>query len=107
MSRKNKKLVLILSIICLLLVFIPLFTLRGADFGGSDDQGSETISEVTGSTYTPWAEPVLEKLLGGTVPAEMETLFFCVQTAIGTGILFFFLGRMYERKKLGRNNSDL
>jgi len=107
MSRKNKRLVLILSIVCLLLVFVPLFALRGADFGGSDDQGSETVSEVTGKSYTPWTVPVLEKLLGGEVPSEMETLFFCIQTAIGTGILFFFLGRMYERKKLGRNNSDL
>jgi cobalt/nickel transport protein len=49
----------------------------------------------------------MEQWIGGELPSEMESLLFCVQTGIGVGILFFALGRMYERKKLGKDQQDL
>jgi cobalt/nickel transport protein len=30
-----------------------------------------------------------------------------VQTGIGVGILAFYMGRLYERKKLGKENEEL
>ena len=51
------------------------------------------------SSYEPWATPILEKILGRELPGEVESMFFCVQTGIGVGIIAFIMGRMVERKK--------
>ncbi|SHI76021.1 energy-coupling factor ABC transporter substrate-binding protein [Parasporobacterium paucivorans] len=96
---KNKKTVIILSIIIILIALIPIFLLKNAKFGGSDDAGSQVVSEITGSDYKPWFTPVMETVTGKELPSEVETLFFCIQTGIGTGIIFFFLGRFYERSR--------
>ena len=98
MEPKNKKIVLILLFSALLIVFVPLFAFRGAEFGGSDDAGSEMIEEINGE-YEPWFTPVLETVINGELPGEVESLLFCIQTGIGVGIFAFFMGRMVERKK--------
>ena len=47
----------------------------------------------------------METLIGGELPSEIESLLFCLQTGIGVGVLFFFLGRFVERtKKENRDN---
>ncbi len=94
--NKKKKAALLL-ILAALIVFVPLFALRGAKFGGSDDAGSEMVAEVDES-YEPWFTPVLEQALGGEIPGEMESLFFCIQTGIGVGIIAFCMGRLVERR---------
>lgn len=99
MSRNNKRTVAILLGIVLLMVLIPLITKRGAEFGGSDDAGSGVVEELH-EGYEPWFTPVLETILGGELPGELESLLFCVQTGIGVGILAFFMGRYVERKKI-------
>ena len=38
---KNTKTVVILLVIAALIAIVPLFALKGAEFGGSDDAGSE------------------------------------------------------------------
>ena len=96
---KTKKKVIILLIIAALIAIIPLFALKGAEFGGSDDAGSKVVSEITGTEYKPWFEPVMETWIGGELPGEIESLLFCLQTGIGVGVLFFFLGRFVERTK--------
>lgn len=95
----TKKKVITLLIIAALIAVIPLFTLKGAEFGGSDDAGSKVVSEITGAEYKPWATPVMENWIGGELPGEIESLLFCVQTGIGVGVLAFFMGRFVERKK--------
>lgn len=92
---KNTKTVVILLVIAALIAIVPLFALKGAEFGGSDDAGSEMISEIKGEEYEPWFTPVLETALGGELPGEIESLLFCLQTGIGA----FVLGRFVERKK--------
>ena len=84
-----------------LIALVPLFLLKDAEFGGSDDAGSAVVEEVD-SGYEVWAAPVLERILGGELPGEVESLFFCIQTGIGVGIVAFFMGRFVERKKQGR-----
>lgn len=96
---KNKKTVIILLVIAVLIAIVPLFALKGAEFGGSDDAGSQMISEIQGEEYEPWFTPVLESILGGELPGEIESLIFCVQTGIGVGIIAYVLGRFVERKK--------
>jgi cobalt/nickel transport protein len=95
---KTKRTVFILIIVALLIALIPLFALKGAEFGGSDDAGSVMIEEITGS-YEPWFTPVLETMINGELPGEVESLFFCLQTGIGVGIIAYLLGRLVERKK--------
>ena len=98
-QRSHKGLVIALLIAALLISLLPLFLLPGAEFGGSDDAGSQMVAEVTGEEYEPWFTPVLETALGGELPGEVESLMFCVQTGIGVGIIAFALGRWVERKK--------
>ena len=106
---KNTKLVLVLLIAAVLIAAVPLFALKDAKFGGSDDAGSVMIEEIQGE-YTPWFTPVLETALGGELPGEVESLIFCIQTGIGVGIIAFFMGRFTERRKwqktTGMENAD-
>lgn len=95
---KNKAIVIVLIIAAILIALVPLFALKGAEFGGSDDAGSVMIEEITGG-YEPWFTPILESMIDGELPGEIESLFFCLQTGIGVGIIAFIMGRLVERKK--------
>ena len=99
--KKGTVIALIAAVI--LIAFIPLFLLKDAEFGGSDDAGSVVVEEVD-SGYDGWAMPVQERLLWGELPGEVESLLFCIQTGIGVGIVAFFMGRFVERKKQGRGD---
>jgi cobalt/nickel transport protein len=99
---KTKKTVFILLVFVLLIAIVPLFALKGAEFGGSDDAGSQMVAEITGTEYEPWFTPVMETWIGGELPGEIESLLFCVQTGIGVGIVAFFMGRFVERTKRER-----
>ena len=96
---KNTKTVLILILAIILIALVPLFALKGAEFGGSDDAGSVMVEEISGTEYEPWFTPVLETMIDGELPGEVESLFFCIQTGIGVGIVAFCMGRLVERKK--------
>lgn len=106
MEKNQKKLFAVLIIAAILIAAIPFLALKGAEFGGSDDAGSVMVEEIHGE-YEPWFSPVLESLIGGEIPGEIESLLFCVQTGIGVGIIAFFMGRLYERRKLGKDNEEL
>lgn len=99
MKKKDRIIVLVLLVVAVLLALIPFLALRDAEFGGSDDAGSQVVAEMQGGEYEPWFTPVLEKFIGGELPGEIESLFFCLQTGIGVGVIAFFLGRLVERKK--------
>ena len=99
---KNKRTVVILLIIVLLIIIVPFLALKGAEFGGSDDAGSQVITEIAGNDYEPWFTPVLEKTIGGELPGEIESLLFCVQTGIGVGIIAFSFGYLVARKKYSK-----
>ena len=78
-------------------------SLKDAEFGGSDDAGSTVVEEVD-SDFEPIAAPLIENILGGELPGEVESLLFCVQTGIGVGIIAFCMGRLVERKKWQNDN---
>lgn len=104
---KTKKTVISLLIIAALIAVIPLFTLKGAKFGGSDDAGSKVVSEITGTEYKPWFKPVIENWIGGKLPSEVESLLFCVQTGIGVGVIAFLMGRLVERNKIEKEKNKI
>lgn len=99
MSKKDKKFIAIMLFIVLCLIIIPVFAKKGAEFRGSDDAGSQMVEQINGQAYEPWFTPVLETMLSGELPGELESLLFCIQTGIGVGIIAFFMGRFVERKK--------
>lgn len=96
---------MILLILVTAIILLPLFALKGAEFGGSDDAGSTKIEEIQGE-YEPWFNPVFETALHGEIPGEIESLLFCVQTGIGVGVIAFILGRLVERKKHETSDSS-
>ena len=98
---KKRTIVLLLIALIVLMAFVPLFARKDAEFGGSDDAGSTVVEEVD-SDFQPIAEPIVEKLIGGELPGEVESLLFCIQTGIGVGVIAFYMGRLVERKKLGQ-----
>lgn len=99
--KKNTIIVIAIIVAIILIAFIPLFALSGAEFGGSDDAGSKMVDQVTGTEYEPWFTPVLETWIGGELPGEVESLFFCIQTGIGVGIIAFAFGYLVARRKFG------
>ncbi len=105
MSRKTK-IVLVSLLAVIVLAFLPLFALKGAEFGGSDDAGSVKVEEVTGEAYEPWFTPVLEQLIGGELPGEVESLFFCIQTGLGVGVLAYGFGYLVARKKYSKKPQE-
>lgn len=100
MSKKARWMLLMLAA-ALAIIFVPLGVLPDAEFGGSDDAGSEMVEQVTGEAYEPWFTPVLEQFLGGELPGEVESLMFCIQTGIGVGVISFGFGYLVARKKYG------
>lgn len=103
MTKHNKAIIGVLILLCILLIVTPILALRGAEFSGSDDAGSDKVAEVTDAEYEPWFTPVFEQFLGGELPGELESLLFCVQTGIGVGVIAFWMGRFVERKKSENN----
>ena len=55
--KKDTKIAVALIILAVLIVVIPPFVLKGAEFGGSDDAGSQKIEEIAGD-YEPWFTPL-------------------------------------------------
>lgn len=103
--KKDTKKILLLLILVIAIVLIPLFALKGAEFGGSDDAGSVKVEEIQGD-YEPWFTPVFETFLNGEIPGEVESLLFCVQTGIGVGVIAFIMGRLVERKKHEKSDTS-
>ncbi len=105
MKNKNKT-VVVLIVIAILIVFIPLFAVRGAEFAGADGSGSDMVNEIQGD-YEPWFTPIMETLIGGELPGEMESLLFSIQTGIGVGIIAYAFGYLVARKKFSNNGEAL
>ena len=85
---KNKR-VLTNVILLLLVVFItiiPFFVAKNGEFGGSDDQAEEAITQID-ENYEPWFSPLFEPASG-----EIESLLFSAQAALGAGVIGYILG---------------
>ena len=98
-TKTNKTTVIVLIALAVLIIFTPLFVIRGAEFAGADGAGSEMVNEGMGGEYEPWFTPIMETMIGGELPGEMESLLFSLQTGIGVGIISFAFGYLVARKK--------
>ncbi|WP_455646164.1 energy-coupling factor ABC transporter substrate-binding protein [Methanosphaera sp.] len=87
-----------LLVIVAILIIAPLVIYNGYGedegyFGGSDDAGGEAIEE-SNPDYEVWAEPFWEPPSG-----EIQSLLFCVQTAIGAIIVGYIFGYWHGGRK--------
>ena len=99
---KNKR-VLTNVILLLLVVFItiiPFFVAKNGEFGGSDDQAEEAITQID-ENYEPWFSLLFEPASG-----EIESLLFALQAAIGAGVIGFGLGYLKGKKKVKDEVND-
>ena len=72
--KKEAKTAIILIVLVVLIVVVPLFARKGAEFGGSDDAGSQKIEEIAGE-YEPWFTPVFETALNGEIPSRLKAFY--------------------------------
>lgn len=96
---KNKTITIVSILLILLLALVPMFVLTDAEFGGSDGMGADLATELGGEDFEPWFTPVIETAIGGELSGEIESLFFCVQTGLGVGVIAFGMGYLVARKK--------
>lgn len=92
MKNKGMGIILLLAL-CVVITIIPLITIKNSEFGGADGAAEELIGEIA-PDYEPWVENLLEPPGG-----ETESLLFCLQAAIGSGVLCFGFGYLVARKK--------
>ncbi len=97
--KNNKKTVIILLAIAIFIAIIPIITMSNHEYIGTDDAGSQTISEITGEEYEPWATPLIENIIGGELPTIAESLLFGLQTLIGVCVIIFFMRRLIIRER--------
>ena len=87
MNQPNKAVhnwLLVLAVLSLAIA--PLIFVQGAEFGGSDGQAKEAITELKPG-YKPWFQPFFEP-----ASKEIESLLFASQAALGAGVLGFVIG---------------
>lgn len=70
----------------LVLAVMPLFLARGSEFSGADGKAESAISEVQPG-YKSWFAPLWEP-----PGAEIESLLFALQAAMGAGTMGFVVG---------------
>lgn len=76
----------------------------GESFGGADAKAQQAIVRIA-PDYRPWFAPVLEP-----AGAEIASLLFALQAALGAGVLGYWLGSAVTRDRLrreaGRNAAE-
>ena len=91
MTKSVKITIAVLLLLCVIIAVFPLMSIKDSEFGGADGAAEEAISEIDPG-YEP--ESILEPPGG-----ETESLLFCLQAALGSGVLFFGFGYLVARKK--------
>jgi cobalt/nickel transport protein len=71
----------------------------GEIFGGSDNKAQQAISQIA-PDYKPWFAPVIEP-----ASAEIASLLFALQAALGAGAIGYWLGASVMRDKM-RKQAD-
>ena len=72
---KNQKITAVSLIAVGLIVLVPLFALRGAEFGGSDDAGSQMVEQIQGESYEPGSPPCWSRCWAESCPARWRASF--------------------------------
>jgi len=92
---------LVLIIVAVIILIVPFIFVRNAAFEGADGIAEEAILEID-QNYKQWAKPLIELPSG-----EIESLLFSLQAAIGSGIIFFIIGRITAKSKDNYNTKNV
>lgn len=92
MSKTAQNILLLLGVAVLSLLPFALHGTETASFTGADGQAEELITQIR-PEYEPWFSSFWEPPSG-----EIESLLFSLQAAIGSGLLFYYLGYRRGRK---------
>ena len=79
MTKSVKITIALLLLACVIIAAFPLLSVKNSEFGGADGAAEESILEPPGG--------------------ETESLLFCLQAALGSGVLCFGFGYLAARKK--------
>lgn len=101
-----KKTVIALLVVILLIAFVPLFALKDAEFGGSDDAGSQVVEEVD-SSFQPIAEPILEKNTGPRASRRSGKSFVLCTGFHRSGHPGLLYGKICRKKEAGKRRMIL
>lgn len=96
----NHKHYYILGFVVVAMMMIAAVLLNpGSEFGGTDDSGGDVIGDID-PDYEPWFQSLWE-------PAgELQTLLFCLQTAIGALIIGYFIGINRQKVKPAAKDNE-
>lgn len=89
----------ILLLLCVLIAVVPLVFIKNSEFSGADGAAEEVV-RIVNPSYEPWAESVISPPGG-----ETESLLFCLQAALGAGVLGYGFGYLKSRKKFTTDQS--
>lgn len=77
-------------IVMILLAVIPLLTIEGTEFGGSDGLGADTVKEINPDYDETWIANIWAPPGG-----ETESMLFALQAVFGGILIGYFFG--YKR----------
>ena len=100
MTKKTVAAIALLLAVCVGLCLFALWSNPGSEFGGADGAAGEAVLALD-PDYEPWAESPIQ-LPGG----ETESLLFCLQAALGAGVLGFGFGFLAGRKKYDKKAAE-
>lgn len=102
--KRHQNLLLLMAVAAL--VALPLWFVKkpvpGPDgrqaeiFAGSDDKAKDMVGSIAPG-YKPWAGPLLEP-----PSAEISSLLFALQAALGAGFIGYYLGVSRTRARMRR-----
>ncbi|MDR2494383.1 MAG: energy-coupling factor ABC transporter substrate-binding protein [Spirochaetaceae bacterium] len=84
---------IILLVLAVIIGAAPLFLIKDSEFGGADGSAGDLVLEINES-YEPWFEPIWAPPGG-----ETESLLFCLQAALGSGVFFGCIGYLIGIQK--------
>ena len=77
-----------------LLTVLPLWLAGGsAVFGGADERARQAVGDIA-PAYRPWFAPVFEP-----ASAEIASLLFALQAAVGAAVIGYWLGLSVARER--------
>ncbi len=100
MKRTNLILLAMVLLLAILPLVLPLPSGLKAPFSGTDNQGQEAIVAIN-PDYRPWFEPLWEPPSG-----EIESLLFALQAALGSGLLFYYIGLRRGQSQARQSTRD-
>jgi cobalt/nickel transport protein len=104
MNKTTQNILLLLGVVVLALIPFAIHLPAGGTgdeaaaemFAGSDGQAEELITRMH-PEYKPWFSSFWEPPSG-----EIESLLFSLQAAIGSGLLFYYIGYHRGRKTVAK-----